>query len=695
LTNLSCSCFHRLRGKMNDLLTFSRYVENEVKKYYLDGNKQFSSGIINEKIEYAQDQRAEEWDEQADIGWRIRNNELPLILDRKNWEKFKDKYFKDNWIVKSIKLKNSYFVGGNISFDIKRYDGDEINDSVISPLENELNFAYIYEDGIIQLIEVLNDLAYTGVGIDRTVFNPFRRTQFWMSGRIEYRHVDSRNIWYLSTDGLCQDIYAVFYKTPLDTETLKIQYPSVADRIVESQPSQDGDAIEIKGKTYVWTCQFMHTLSFSKREVKDLIEDQSWLYLDEEIDKFKDNLKKQYTGEIEADETFNIIYKQFMESNQGNSAEVFNGYIDSEEFTLEQMAISPQSVRDDDDLWFQILMTDNDVILPQETGITKGKAKETTEIKYIGTESGFHFVPGIKRNKSAYPFGSAWFSADMLEIKTLLMTSLAMLVMKNNKPMPTYEKGSLENEQEWLGGWWRMDVAAVVDPTWRHQNPNLKPFEFQSAHFDKQSYVTLDNIATESIKNQEGAVDSMRGVQSSANQSGIQTAQLQAAGTTYHKIDEIYIHKYLKGVGQTYLNLIAKYRRYPHKMVDYKEDGTTEQIDVNTSPDNMYDIDKYYVQPIVEPTPEIAKKVEEEKAKEDFAAGLMHPLDYLKLRGYKNPEKIYQRSQVYQQIQQVMELLESNPELAQATGGQPQEETGSGPEKKIEKAKERVSEMKQ
>jgi len=680
---------------MENLLRFSRFVEDKVKRHYLGADKKFSSGIIKEKLDYAITQRAMEWDDQADIGWRIRNNELPLVLDRKNWERFKDKYFKDNWIVKSIRLKNSYLVGGNVFFDVKRFDGDEINDPVVSPIENEINFAYIYEDGVMQLIEVLNDLAFTGVGIDRTVFNPFRRTQFWMSGRIEYRHVDSRNVWFLSTDGLCQNIYAIFYRTPIDTETLKLQYPSVAEKITESASEQTGDAIEIKGKTYVWTCQFMHTLSFTKREVKDMLGGQSWLYLDEEIDSFKENLKKQYVGEAEIDETFTIIQKQFAETIQDNSSEAFNQYVDEEEFTLEEMAISPHSVRDDDDLWFQILMTDNNVILPQETGVTQKKAKETTEMKYIGTESGFHFIPGIKRNKSAYPFGSAWFSADMLEIKTLLMTSLAMLVMKNNKPMPSYEKGSLQNEEEWLGGWWRMDIAAIVDPKWRKQNPAIKPFEFQSAHFDKQSYLTLDNIATESIKNQEGAIDSLRGVQSSANQSGVQTAQLQAAGTTYQKIDEMYVHKYLKDVGQTFLNLIAKYRRYPHKMVDYNEDGTTKQVDVNTSPDNMYDIDKYYVQPIIEPTPEIAKQQEELKAKELFAQGLMHPLDYIKATGVKNPEKIYQRSQVYAQIKQIMELMETNPELAQAAGGAPQEESTAGPTKNIEKAKNKVAGMQQ
>lgn len=682
---------------MNNFLAFSRFVENKVKKYYLDQNKEFSSGIVKEHLNHAMDQRAKEWDAQADIGWRIRNNELPLVLSRKQWEKFKDKYFKDNWIVKSIKLKNSYLVGGNVFFDLKRHDQDEINDPVISPLENEINFAFIYEDGLLQLIEVLYDLAYTGVGIDRTVFNPYRRTQFWMSGRIEYRHVDSRDIWFLSTDGLCQDIYAIFYRTPIDTETLKLQYPSVADKITESTSEKDGSGIEIKGKTYVWTCQFMHTLSFSKREVRDLIEGQSWLYLDEEIDSFKENLKKQFAGDEQPDETFTIIMKQFQEEFPEMKPEQFNLYVDEERFTLEQMAISPQSVRDDDDLWFQILMTDNNVILPQETGVTKGKAKETTELKYIGKESGFHFTPGIKRNKSAYPFGSAWFSADMLEIKTLLMTSLAMLTMKNNKPMPTYERGSLENEGEWLGGWWRMDVAAIVDKTWRQKvGPDKDPFKFQTTHFDKQTYITLDTIATESIKNQEGAIDSLRGVQSSANQSGVQTAQLQAAGTTYQKIDEIYIHKYLKDVGQTFLNLIAKYRRYPHKMVDYNEDGTTKQVEVNTSPDNTYNVDHYYVQPIIEPTPEIAKRMEEERAKEDFAAGLLHPLDYMKLRGYKNAEKLYQRSQIYEQIKQVMALLEANPELAQATGGTPQDvEPAGGPAQQIDKAKKRVAGMQQ
>ena len=68
----------------------------------------------------------------------------------------------------------------------------------------------------------------------------------------------------------------------------------------------------------------------------------------------------------------------------------------------------------------------------------------------------------------------------------------------------------------------------------------------------------------------------------------------------------------------------------------------------------------------------------------------------MKLRGYKNAEKLYQRSQIYEQIKQVMALLEANPELAQATGGTPQDvEPAGGPAQQIDKAKKRVAGMQQ
>jgi len=669
---------------MKNYLTYSRYVEQKAKAIYIDPQSgDFSVAKLAALRNQAQENRQMEWDSQAEIGWRIRNNELPLQMDRKNFEKWKDKYFKDNWIVKGQKLKISYLIGGDIWFDLKRFDGNEIDDPVISPLENEGNFAWIHENGIMELVEVLFDLGYVGYGVSHTGYNPFKRTKFWNTGRISYEHVDSRDVWYLSNDGMCKKIFAIFYRSAVNTEDLKREYPAQAKEISEEQPDSKGSGINMKGQTYVWTCQVLHVFPFVKREIIDDAASQRFLYLEEEIKNFSKKLKEQYAGKTPPDETFITVFRKFQEMSNDTKQENFDAFIDSGAYMEDVYRMSNNTIRDDDDCWFQVLVTGNGVVLPQPTGMMVAQNKvETTPIKYIGDKSSFQFVAGIKRDKSSYPFGSAWFNSDMLELKTLLMTTLAILTMKANKPNLQYELGSLQNQSDFIEGWWRMDIPAIVDPEWRKDNKDLEPYKYKTAAFDKSAYMALDQMATETIKSQEGSVDALRGVQTSSQQSGTQTAQLQAAASTYQKIDELFVHYYLKTVGEAIFDLIVKYRRHRHLMPDYNEDGSTKQVLVNSSPDTTYGMDDYYVQPIVEPTPEVQKRIDQQNAENLYSKGLMHPLDYIKIMGIKNPEKTWERSQLFAQIQQVMAYIEEHPEVVQQAEQQGQLPEAQGQQKK-------------
>jgi hypothetical protein len=649
-------------------------VEARVRKEFQTDKDDFDISFLLNLLKESIDQRQAEWDAQAEIGWRIRNNELPLREDRKNFEQWKDKYFKDNWVSKSIKLKNSYLLGGDIFFDLRRLDGSDIEDPMLSPLENEINFSWIHEEGISELVEVMYDLAYTGVGVSRTIFDPYRRTQFWDTGRISYEHIDSRNIFYLSNDQMCKKIFFIAHREAVDTASLKASYPELKDKISESAQDDTGTGINMKGKTYVWTIQFMRTYSFQKRQARDPGTGDTYLHTVEEIEAMKQKLKDQFVGLYPPDDTFAIVYRAFGNIAMDNySTAEFNEYIDSEAFLSQTLEISQKSVRDDDDNWFQVIMTQDNVVLPQPSAhLDEDGQITTTNMRDIGASSPYNFIPGIKRDGSIYPFGVAWFNADMLELKTLFMTTLSIMVMKANKPQPVYEKGSLLNEEEFMTGWWRIDVPAVVDQEWRKHHPNLEPFKYKAAIFDKQAFTALDQFATETIKSQEGAVDALRGVQSYNQQSGVQTAQLQSAAQTYMKIDEIYIHQYLKRVGDSLLANIVRYRRHPHPMIDYDETGMSIPVVVNASPDAMYDQTKYYIKPIVEPSPEIQKQIDMQNAEKLFSQGLMHPLDYIKTTGVKNPEKVFSRSQIYQQLMQAYQMLAQQQQMAggQNGGGQ-------------------------
>ncbi len=614
--------------------------------------------------------RQEEWDDQADKGWRIRNNELPLSLNRKNFEKWKDKYFKDNWIFKAIQLKVSYLLGGNVDFNVvkaKSVQTGVYEDSIIANvLEDEVRQAHRHNNALLEDIEVLYDFFYTGYGVSRTWFNSRKRDRYWLSGTVVHEHIDSRNVYYLSRDGLCRDVYAIFYKSSAPTDELKAKYPGVADKLSETQQTGMTRSIHNEDHTEIWTCIIRKEIPLYKRELRDTINNESYLYTTIEIEEYKKHLIKQFNQEEPADDNFYVIYSLYKERTNTadhDDPERFAQYVISEEFLLDNLKLSKEQFVDEDECWFEINITSDGILLPQKADNTK--QEETTYLKYIGENSGFTFIGNIKRNGSQYPFGSAWFSADMLEIKTLLMSSLAMMVMKYNKPQPVYEKGSLENETEWLSGWWRNDIAAVVDPEWRQNNPRQNPFDYVSINYDKHTYITLDQLATESIKNQEGAVDSLRGVQQYSGQSGIQTAQLQSTATTYHKTDEMKVYNYMSDIGERYLGLISTYRSFPHNIMTYTPEGDKTIVETNVSPDTTYISSEYNVIPVIEPSPELKKESNKQLAEMLYSKGLMHPLDYMHMLDVDDAEKIYQNSQVYAQLMQIQLLLEQNPQLAQ------------------------------
>lgn len=598
------------------------------KKYIeLLEKRETSKFNINDAFELLMQLKTERsnWDTQAAKGWKIRNNDLPLSDTLTSYEKYDDKFYVDNWILKANTWKKSMLSTGDVFIDVKSYNG--IDDESLELLENEINYCMDSQNMFRNSSEVIADMLYTGFGVSRILWDTERITKFWKTGQPKLEHIDSRRIWFESLDSRIQEVKSIFHKETFKTEKLQKMFPEHADQIEETaQVSAEGEHSQTRDRTSVYTYQYLVEKKVEQVEVKDRDTGKSWMYTKEEYDDYLDN----------------------------------GG-------TFPEGVIVSQPVSAKIDMVFQAMFTQDEIILVKP--------------EYIGEHFSYKFFPGLTQKDSQYPYGMTFYLKDLQEISIILMTLLTIQSVKTNKPMPVLEEGALVNQANFLLNHWKQDAVAIVDPQWRESHPGEQPVDWKNPPTNANIPMALYDIINNAIKDYSGAVDVARGEQEYSGQSGVLAAQLQSAAKTYTKSEEDDFGNYIRDIAETLKNYIVRFRSYPHKIKGLDlETGRQTPRTVNTNPENSLEAESYYCVPIIQIDPEALRQAEQEQAMALFQKGLMGKLDTLKRIDVNNPERVYENLLREQGLEEIANAVQENPELIQVIQEYLQSKEGNVPE---------------
>ena len=564
-----------------------------------------------EKLTTAQTAR-DEWDTAAEECIKIRDNDLPS-RPLGAAEKYKGTFYKDNEIHKANEWLKSLLMSSDIYFDLKSANGDETDENR-QLLEMEVNFAADQFKSIIKSADVIDDWAYLGFGALYTQWNARAITDVWKTGKPEIRWFDARNIWIDEGTELkdWSDIRYLFALSSLDVKTAKKVYPEHADEI---QASYDVERARKNGqndvdKVDIYLVQYKELYLTKKIEVFNTNTGESHFFLRDELDAYLES------GE-QIPETYEI----------------------KDEFEVEEY------------LWFQFHYC------PQLSLVLN-------EPKFIGFCHSFQFFLGYITDIDVYPRSRTWYMKDLQEIQVIMLTYLVMQIAKLGKATPIIREGAID-EEDFKNNRNNLDYVITVNEEWARTHPSEKAIEWDHADVRPDLFVLISQMLSGSIKSTSGAIDAARGEQSYSGQSGVQTAQLQAAASVYTKMDEIKFHNFLNQHGEKLKYDIAKYRIHEHDILGINNQGQPEMMTVNKDDIPQFDPEKYYCIATVENSPETMKQMAKDRAIQLNGTGKMNTVDMLDILDYQNPEQMYNRALEEQGLLSGATMLKENPMLSE------------------------------
>jgi hypothetical protein len=284
--------------------------------------------------------------------------------------------------------------------------------------------------------------------------------------------------------------------------------------------------------------------------------------------------------------------------------------------------------------------------------------------QYIGVTSSFQFLLGFRVDKDVYPRSVTWLLQDLQEISVIVMTLFAIQAVKLNKATPYSYEGALLDEEDFAFNRDKLNYWGKLDPEFATKYPQLAttPIIWDRPDWRPDIPMSLYNMITDSIKTTSGSIDSARGQASYSGQSGVQTAQLQAAASVFTKQDEIKWHNFLKAIGEKLKNCIADYKVHEHMQRGRDENNNEAMLMVNQGNVSQFNPELYYCVPYVDTTPEVMKQMEKDRAIQLNATGKMSTIDMLNEINMPNPEMTYMRAMEEQGWMQVIEFFKANPD---------------------------------
>ncbi len=155
------------------------------------------------------------WDKQAEEAIKVKDNKIPVYPKKQG-----EHYYKDNWILKAINWIVSMLSGADINVTLQSITG--IYEKKMQLMDCEVNFFMDFFNWTEHAEKALYDRYFLGIGVIKHIWNPYKIDSDFQTGKIEFQHKDSRNIYLDPHPDKC---FYIIEKIQLDTEDLFNYYP--------------------------------------------------------------------------------------------------------------------------------------------------------------------------------------------------------------------------------------------------------------------------------------------------------------------------------------------------------------------------------------------------------------------------------------------------------------------------------------
>jgi hypothetical protein len=267
---------------------------------------------------------------------------------------------------------------------------------------------------------------------------------------------------------------------------------------------------------------------------------------------------------------------------------------------------------------------------------------QTTE---IGNEFTYTILKANPVTDSPYSFGIPYYLKDMQELSILIMDILALSTLKHHKPIRIVYPEAIENYEEIKDIAHLPGVDIRIKPEWQALNPEKKPIEFINPPKFNNELEFLEQKISQVIKSTTGVTDTMQGQPEYSNISGVAVAQYQTAGKVVHKKDYIHWSRFITQNIQCLMNLLTKYRNYPHEIMGVDESNLSRLVEVATNPDNQLQNSNYIITIQIDENQDAINQMERELMLKLYSMGLVTEEDVLAKMPFKNVDKLIQNIQ--------------------------------------------------
>ena len=592
------------------------------------------------KLEISRNERSTSgWDDAADKGWRIRDNNLPLGKPAGMPNNWKGKYYVDNWLAKGIRFKVSMLTGGDVEIDAKPVDGynyrtpTDIEADPVDLLDSEINSNWEVMNATKANESKLYDWFYTGIGVNRGIWDVEDVTPMFLTGTPRTEHVDSRQIFLdpAARDPYLNDMRYFFHEEYYDMAKLRKEYPKFYDDINEDIPE---DRINATDTVKIVTMQFKETNRLKKVYFEDTYSGIHWdiPYEEYQLDLEEARVNPEYIA----------LYEQTDKS------------IEFEDW-IQQGGYLPEKVR------IVGIITTKQTCAFQTIFLSGKKTLLIQTPQYIGKDYSYFFICGNQHSNTAYPFGIVIDEmADLQEIDIAATTIYTMMLFKYYMTKPMIQAGSLLNYDDYIKNFHKVDSIPLVDPAWQMKHPNVSAVEYMPLPDPPRAFMQLHDRIVEAQKSLTGAFESAMGKADYSGQSGTAIASLQAASTNYQRED---IEKYRSSIEDEAIWLkeqIIIHRNYPHETKTLDETGAEQMYPVATNETNKLTPDICYLKVTIEANQEITRQIEQQLALDLFDRRLAGNLDTLRKLPVNNPDRVNDNRMQEDGTMRIKEMIDAS-----------------------------------
>jgi len=405
-----------------------------------------------------------DWETQAEIGLLIYNNEYLKKRKLGSDTSSQSDFYTINFVKDNLLLAVNEALIPEI--DVRLLNAKNEVLKIQDLLELEINYVIDKEQVTDDMKQILIANKFMGFSCGKVYWSDENPIEGWWTGSPKHKPIDSRKIWYISTDNLetKKDIVGIFHREQMTLDNFKLNYPEYYKKysIAVTQSNEDDLSANYyynMGIVNIITYQYKKSYKIKERVLANEESDSM------NVKYFTEDEYEEYLKEKGATQDNIDIYKQAGEITE--ETPVFG----------EKIRVTKPITRTET-RWFQKLF------IP-EMNI------ELDDLELVGKESDYIIMPGQWNPDNIYPTSEAYSYKELLKISGVLLTTMILNTVKLQKPIPIVVEGALKNEAIFLRNYHKLGVIAKVDSEWAKKNPSTKAVQWLAPPQSGQMQVML------------------------------------------------------------------------------------------------------------------------------------------------------------------------------------------------------------